>query len=135
MVMKLMCFFMCLLFSATSFANSACDKPKNDFDGLYCLSKVYQEADKELNDNFKLLAGKLDADGKKSLKSGQLAWIKDRNSRCSEARGNSFLVDLDCDHRQRLSAVNFCKIVCVNAIAQVVKTANCNFYVYRHWAI
>lgn len=94
--MKSLCFSVFLLFSATAFANSACDKPKNDFDSLYCLSKIYQEADKELNDNFKLLAGKLDVDGKKSLRSGQLAWMKDRNSRCSEARGSSFLVDLDC---------------------------------------
>jgi uncharacterized protein YecT (DUF1311 family) len=76
-------------------ANSACDKPKNDFDGLYCLNKVYQEADKELNENYKLLASKVDSNVKKALKSSQLAWISDRNSRCSETRGNSFLVGLD----------------------------------------
>ncbi len=94
--MKLVCFSVFLFFSAASFANSACDKPKNDFDGLYCLNKVYQEADKELNENYKSLVGKLDADGKKSLKSGQLAWMSSRNSRCSETHDNRFLVDLDC---------------------------------------
>lgn len=52
-------------------ANSACDKPK-EFDGLYCLNKVYQEADNELNGTYGKLAGKLDADGKKRLKAGQL---------------------------------------------------------------
>ena len=40
-------------------ANSACDKPQKDFDGLYCLNKVYQEADKELNDNYGKLAREL----------------------------------------------------------------------------
>ena len=29
-----------------------CDKPINDFDGLYCLTKVYLEADKELNNSY-----------------------------------------------------------------------------------
>ncbi len=85
-----------LLLSGFAAANSTCDKPKNDFDGLYCLNKVYQEADKELNENYKSLTSKLDSNGKKALKSGQLAWISDRNSRCSETRGSSFLVDLDC---------------------------------------
>jgi uncharacterized protein YecT (DUF1311 family) len=94
--MKAICFLVFVFISIPAFANSACDKPKNDFDGLYCLNKVYQEADKELNTNYKILLAKLDTDGKKALKSGQLTWMSDRNSRCSETRGNSFLVDLDC---------------------------------------
>ena len=82
--------------SGAAFANSACDKPKNDFDGLYCLNKVYQEADKELNDNYQKLSVKLDADGKKGLKKGQLAWISERNQSCSKAEANRFYVDLQC---------------------------------------
>lgn len=77
-------------------ANSACDKPRNDFDGLYCLNKVYQEADKELNENFKKLNSKLNAEGKQSLKAGQLAWIKQRNESCSKREGSAFYVNLDC---------------------------------------
>ena len=77
-------------------ANSACDTPKNDFDGLYCLNKVYQEADKELNQNYKKLNSKLDGDGKKSLKSGQLSWMEDRNNNCSKRESNGFYVNLDC---------------------------------------
>jgi uncharacterized protein YecT (DUF1311 family) len=77
-------------------ANSACDTPKKDFDGLYCLNKVYQEADKELNDNYGKLAAKLDAAGKKRLKAGQLTWIEERNSSCSKHDGNSFFVNLEC---------------------------------------
>jgi uncharacterized protein YecT (DUF1311 family) len=82
--------------SGAAFANSACDAPKNDFDGLYCLNKVYQEADKELNENYKKLSSQLDADGKKALKSGQLAWIESRNQTCSRREAKGFFVNLDC---------------------------------------
>ena len=82
--------------SSLASANSACDTPKNDFDGLYCLNKVYQEADKELNQNYKKLNSKLDGDGKKSLKSGQLSWMEDRNNNCSKRESNGFYVNLDC---------------------------------------
>ena len=82
--------------SSAAFANSACDAPKNDFDGLYCLNKVYQEADKELNENYKKLSAQLDSDGKKVLKSGQLAWIASRNKNCSKREGADFYVNLDC---------------------------------------
>lgn len=86
------------LLCAASFAqaNPACDKPKNDFDGLYCLNKIYQEADKELNENYKKLSGSLNADGKQRLKAGQLAWIEQRNNSCSKRDGQGFFVNLDC---------------------------------------
>ena len=51
-------------FAGFAHANSACDKPRDDFDGLYCLNKVWQEADKELNEAYKALTPKLDANGK-----------------------------------------------------------------------
>ena len=82
--------------SSVAFANSACDAPKDDFDGLYCLNKVYQEADKELNENYKKLSTKLDSDGKKSLKSAQLSWIEDRNNNCSKRESSGFYVNLNC---------------------------------------
>jgi uncharacterized protein YecT (DUF1311 family) len=82
--------------SSLSYANSACDVPKNDFDGLYCLNKVYQEADKELNENFNKLKAKLDSNGKSSLKQGQLNWMKERNSNCSRKDSTGFYVNLDC---------------------------------------
>lgn len=82
--------------SGTSSANSACDVPENDFDGLYCLNMVYQEADKELNKNYKILNAKLDGVGKKALKAGQLSWIEDRNKRCSRRELSGFFVNLNC---------------------------------------
>ena len=98
-----------LLFCASgaAFANSACDVPKNDFDGLYCLNKVYQEADKELNTNYQALSAKLDADGKKTLKSGQLAWIQSRNSSCSKRESTGFYVNLDCATNTTIKRAQF----------------------------
>jgi len=94
--MKKLMFSLLMIASGASFANSACDVPKNDFDGLYCLNKVYQEADKELNETYKNLSAKLDASGKKSLKTGQLAWIENRNNTCSKREAKAFYVNLDC---------------------------------------
>ena len=94
--MKKLMLSLLVCFSGQAFANSACDTPKNDFDGLYCLNKVYQEADKELNENYKKLTAKLDADGKKALKSGQLAWIESRNQSCSKREAKGFYINLDC---------------------------------------
>jgi uncharacterized protein YecT (DUF1311 family) len=102
-------FILAVLLSASgaAFANSACDKPKNDFDGLYCLNKVYQEADHELNDTYQKLTGKLDAEGKKGLKKGQLAWIQDRNTSCSKAEADHFYVDLQCATSTTIARAQF----------------------------
>ena len=96
-----------LCMSGSAFANSACDKPKNDFDDLYCLNKVYQEADKELNENYKALVAKLDADGKKALKTGQLAWIANRNDACSKRESSGFYVNLDCATQTTIERAQF----------------------------
>ena len=96
-----------VLASGSAFANSACDTPRNDFDGLYCLNKVYQEADKELNANYKKLAAQLDAQGKQTLKSGQLAWINKRNSSCSKRESSGFYVNLDCATQTTIERAQF----------------------------
>ncbi len=82
--------------AASAHAQSACDKPRDDFDGLYCLNKVYQEADRELNENYKKLTGKLDKEGKETLKNRQLAWIDERNSECARRDERGFFVNLSC---------------------------------------
>ncbi len=88
--------FACSLVLSQAHANSACDTPRNDFDGLYCLNKVYQAADQELNDNYKKLSGKLDRDGERALKSGQLQWMHQRNDNCSRREDSGFYVNLKC---------------------------------------
>ena len=94
--MKRIFCLLALLGSTTAFANSSCDRPKNDFDGMYCLNKVYQQADTDLNATYKQLSAKLDADGRAALKQGQLLWIGQRNDRCSIRKGDEFFVNLDC---------------------------------------
>ena len=106
--MKLVLFFLAATtLSATALANSACDRPRNDFDDLYCLNKVYQEADAELNTNYKKLMTKLDASGAAVLKKGQLAWINQRNSSCSRREGDDFFVNLDCATRKTINRAQF----------------------------
>ena len=105
--MKKILFALLFCSSGSVFANSACDVPKNDFDGLYCLNKVYQEGDKELNENYKKLNAKLDSAGKKALKSGQLSWIEERNNNCSKREATGFFVNLDCATSTTISRSQF----------------------------
>ncbi len=105
--MKKIAFVVLWCASCTVFSNSACDKPKNDFDGLYCLNKVYQEADNELNANYKKLTPKLDTEGKSALKAGQLAWITARNQNCSRREGEAFYVNLQCATKTTIERSQF----------------------------
>ncbi len=96
-----------LLASASAFANSACDRPHNDFDGLYCLNKVYQQADTDLNAVYKTLSVKLDIAGKSALRKGEAQWMAHRNESCSMRHDNAFLVDLDCATQATVERTQF----------------------------
>lgn len=95
-----------LLFSTAASAQN-CDYPRNDFDGLYCLSKVYQEADKDLNTTYGKLVKQLNKNQRAILKRGQLAWMRDRNDSCSRYDDYSFLVNMDCATSMTTNRVNF----------------------------
>ena len=84
-----------------------CDKPINDFDGLYCLTKVYLEADKELNNSYTKLNKVLNSQQKTTLKRGQLAWMRDRNDQCSYNNDEGFFVNMGCATRVTTERVNF----------------------------
>ena len=84
-----------------------CDKPVNDFDGLYCLTKVYLEADKELNNSYTKLNKVLNNTQKSKLKRGQLAWIRERNDRCSYNDEDGFYVNMRCATNTTTKRVNF----------------------------
>lgn len=103
----LIALFLGLSTAGMAYANSNCDKPTNDFDGLYCLNKVYIEADKELNENYKKLVSKLDTSGKSALKTGQLSWIKERNDTCSKKESDGFYVNLRCATDKTISRAQF----------------------------
>ena len=96
-----------LLFSGSAFATSACDRVTNDFDGLYCLNKVYQQADTDLNVAYKQLVARLDADGRAVLKRGQLTWMAERNASCSMHKDGGFYVDLDCATQMTIDRTRF----------------------------
>ncbi|TXD97671.1 DUF1311 domain-containing protein [Psychrobacter frigidicola] len=84
-----------------------CDKPINDFDGLYCLTKVYLEADKELNNSYGKLNKLLNNSQKAILKRGQLAWMRERNNKCSYNNEAGFYVNIGCATRTTTNRVNF----------------------------
>ncbi len=105
--MKRVAVSLLLVLPIFAFANSNCDKPINDFDGLYCLNKVYSAADSELNDRYKDLASLLDSSGKAKLKQGQLEWMKERNGQCSRHEDGQFFVNLSCATRQTIDRAQF----------------------------
>jgi uncharacterized protein YecT (DUF1311 family) len=85
-----------LLAPALAFAQQNCDKPRNDFDGLYCLNKIYAQTDADLNQAYKELSEALPEADKNTLKSRQIAWIKQRNATCSRKMDDGFYVNLGC---------------------------------------
>jgi uncharacterized protein YecT (DUF1311 family) len=96
-----------LLAAGPAFANSACDHVTNDFDGLYCLNKVYQQADTDLNATYRQLVAKLDAEGRATLRKHQLQWMAERNVSCSMRKDGAFYVDLDCATRVTIERTRF----------------------------
>ncbi len=95
-----------LLSPLYSYADN-CDNPSNDFDGLYCLNKVYIQADKDLNEAYKDLRTYLNKAEKSTLKVGQIAWIKERNADCSYRDDRGFFVNLDCTTNTTIDRTNF----------------------------
>lgn len=90
-----------------SWSAENCDKPNNDFDGLYCLTKVYLEADKELNNSYNKLNKLLNKQQKSTLKRGQLAWLRERNDQCSYNNDDGFFVNMNCATSKTTTRVNF----------------------------
>lgn len=93
------------LLAFPAYAN--CDKPTNDFEGIYCLDKIYLAADQELNDVYKKLRGQLNAAGKEALKAGELDWIASRSNQCSHHQEGEFFVNLDCATKTTVDRLRF----------------------------
>jgi uncharacterized protein YecT (DUF1311 family) len=83
-----------------------CDKPRDDFDGLYCLNKIYMKADEDLNDSFRELRALLNPEEKKALIKTQLQWIETRNSTCSLKNSTGFFVNLSCVTKTTIERTN-----------------------------
>jgi uncharacterized protein YecT (DUF1311 family) len=96
-----------LLFISLPIFSDNCEKPKNDFDGLYCLNKIYVTADKELNDSYKKLVSKLEPSMKITLRDGQRKWMESRNSECSWKDERGFYVNMQCATDKTVERRNF----------------------------
>lgn len=88
---------------------AGCDNPSADFDYVYCAIQLYQQADKDLNEVYKQLVGKLNAEGRGILRASQLAWIRQRNQRCTEVTSDARLVNLDCATEMTTRRTDFLK--------------------------
>ncbi|WP_447748018.1 lysozyme inhibitor LprI family protein [Pseudomonas nicosulfuronedens] len=77
-------------------ALAACEKPRNAFDSVYCLSTEYAQVDRELNNEFGTLRKMLNDGQKAALKKSQIAWIKERDAQCSYERDGGYFVNLQC---------------------------------------
>ncbi len=73
-----------------------CSDPKNDFDGVYCSTKVYLRSDGVLNDLYDELNRLLTEEEKEILKESQHAWMDRRNDRCSINTSQGFFINMEC---------------------------------------
>lgn len=99
--------FLSLPFFAQPALADNCDNPSNDFDGLYCLDKIYLAADKDLNTAYKTLKSQLDGQGKDALGAGELVWMENRDRQCSQRQGGEFFVNLDCATKTTIERLHF----------------------------
>ena len=77
-------------------ARADCSTSKNDFEDVYCYAKIYIDSDNDLNQAYKALVAKLNAEQKSALKKGQLAWMQSRNDECGQTDSDGYYVDLSC---------------------------------------
>ena len=69
-----------------------CDNPRNEFDAVYCMNKVYASADKDLNTNYQALRARLSNADKNTLRRAQIRWIRERDNQCVDGKG----IDVRC---------------------------------------
>jgi uncharacterized protein YecT (DUF1311 family) len=75
---------------------AGCAKPRNAFDEVYCASTLFSQSDRDLNQQYTRLRQHLNPAQQGALKTGQVAWIKQRDDQCSESKPSGFFVNLDC---------------------------------------
>ena len=75
---------------------AGCAKPRNAFDQVYCASNIFSQADRDLNQQYSRLRTHLNPGQQAALKTGQLAWPKQRDQQCSEEKDSGYFVNLEC---------------------------------------
>jgi uncharacterized protein YecT (DUF1311 family) len=76
-----------LLASAAAIAQPApninCQNPASNVEYKYCARLAYEASDRELNQVYRRITGKMADDEKKVLTTAQLAWIRFRDTNCT----------------------------------------------------
>lgn len=99
-----------LLLAGSAGAHAAgCAAPRNAFDQVYCEGNLFSQTDHDLNDSYGALRKQLNPTQQASLKKGQLAWIKQRDGKCSEEKTDGYYVNLDCAVTESQKRVDFLK--------------------------
>lgn len=75
---------------------AGCAKPRNAFDQVYCAGNEFSQTDRDLNTAYGNLRKLLNPAQQNSLKTGQVAWIKERDDQCSYEKPNGYYVNLTC---------------------------------------
>jgi len=75
---------------------AGCATPQNAFDQVYCAGNLFAQVDRDLNTAYGSLKKHLTPAQSSSLKTGQLAWIKQRDANCSESKSDGYYVNLQC---------------------------------------
>jgi uncharacterized protein YecT (DUF1311 family) len=73
-----------LLAAIPAHADDACANPKTTYDKTYCMSKLFVESDKELNEVYKELTKAITKEQKTKLVKVQRNWIKFRDEACED---------------------------------------------------
>lgn len=88
---------------------AGCGKPRNAFDTVYCAGNLFSQTDKSLNQSYSELRKELNAEQQNILKQSQLAWIKERDSKCSREDNSGYFVNLDCAINMSQDRLDFIK--------------------------
>ncbi len=81
---------------AAAGAKADCANTNSPFDDVYCDIQVFHQADHQLNDDYGALKKLLNPAQQASLKQGEVAWIEDRNSQCTQSDNDYEYVSMDC---------------------------------------
>lgn len=88
---------------------AGCASPRNAFDQVYCSGNLFSQTDHDLNQEYSRLRTHLNSSQQAALKSGQLAWIRQRDEQCSEQKANGYFVNLTCAVHLTQARLDFLK--------------------------
>lgn len=98
--------------------DDACERyPQSSYDNTFCFSKLLIESDKELNQVYQDLRGRLTTQTRQDLTQVQREWMRYRNTVCQDKPGT---ILVDCNYR-----VNRARVEYLRDRLRECKTGNC----------